>query len=90
MSEHSDSSHPIVIISCVMWVKPLWSPHPVHCIKPDLSVQIGCALFQLFGKSDFLADGFSGKEIDVIYTTELASLFILDHFLWKAQGSSHF
>ena len=42
-----------MIIACVMLAKQSWNPHPTHNIKPDHSIQTGCALFQSFEKSDF-------------------------------------
>lgn len=80
-SVHSWSSQPVMIIACIMLAKQSWNPHPAHNIKPDHSIQTGCALFQSFEKSDF-QHGFSGKDIAIaIYRTEPTSLFFLNNFL---------
>ena len=62
VSKRCDSRQPILIIACIMLVKHSWNPHPVHNIKPDLSVQTGCALFQSFEKSDFQVMDFQERK----------------------------
>ena len=52
-SVHCNSSQLLMIIACIMLARHSWNPHPAHNIKPDHSVQTGCALFQSFEKSDF-------------------------------------
>ena len=86
---HCNSSQPVMIIACAMLAKHSRNPHPAHDIKPDHSAQTGCALFQLFEKSDFQLNGFSRKDrAIVIYRTEPTSLFFLNNFLQHNKGSN--